>query len=309
MQFGRLSKPRARIVWTLALTTASMVLGAGPASAAPPAIEQPTASDTAQVPIPSVVNAPLDSSLSSAQADAGGRPGAAPSVIRKNQSVSKTGKTYGEWSAAWWQYVLSIPQSKNPLLDEKGKDCGLGQSARVFFLVGTFTSTVDVNGDVVGTANRSQCKIPAGKPLFIPILNAECSTVEGNGNTERELRTCANGFVSNVTELSLEVDGKKVPGLAPGADAFRADSPLFTFNLPKNNILQCPAPGVGQPPVLCPAGPSKSVADGYYVLLEPLSVGAHTIRIHGKAQPINPPKNNSFTLDVTYKPLVVQPRH
>jgi len=254
-----------------------------------------------------VAASPPSGSPDNAQADVGRSPRAAPKVIRQNQAVRETGKTYGEWSAAWWQYVLSIPQSQNPLLDATGALCGQGQSAPVFFLVGTFTTEV-VNGDVFGTANRSQCTAPAGKPLFIPILNAECSTVEGNGTTDAQLRECAHGLVNNVTELSLEIDGKKVSGLSPKAPVFRADSPLFTFNLPTDNILGESCPPAGQPagtlPLrLCPPGPSPSVADGYYVLLEPLSPGEHTIRIQAKAQPINAAEN-SFTLDVTYELLV-----
>jgi hypothetical protein len=29
-------------------------------------------------------------------------------------------KTYGEWSARWWQWVRSIPAGTNPLLDTTG---------------------------------------------------------------------------------------------------------------------------------------------------------------------------------------------
>src|SRR3954452_3884451 len=209
MQSGRRSPRRARVGWTLALAAASMVFAAGPASATPPDAGQRLSLQAAETPMSfGVAASPPSGSPDNAQADVGRSPRAAPKVIRQNQAVRETGKTYGEWSAAWWQYVLSIPQSQNPLLDATGALCGQGQSGPVFFLVGTFTTEV-VNGDVFGTANRSQCTAPAGKPLFIPILNAECSTVEGNGTTEAQLRECAHGFVNNVTELSLEVDGKK----------------------------------------------------------------------------------------------------
>src|SRR5262245_29132534 len=44
------------------------------------------------------------------------------------------GLTYGEWSAKWWQFVLSIPAPNNPLLrDDK---CTVGQTGRVWFLTG-----------------------------------------------------------------------------------------------------------------------------------------------------------------------------
>jgi hypothetical protein len=251
---------------------------------------------------------PANGSPSDARGDAGRQANATPKIIRQNQAVRETGKTYGQLSALWWQYVLSIPPGQNPLLDETGAFCSQGQSAPAFFLVGTFT-TVPLQDDVLGRANRSECKVPAGKPLFIPILNAECSTIEGNGETEEALRGCANGFVDPVSKLSLEVDGKKVPGLIPGVNTFRAESPLFTFNLPIDNLLgeSCPPPGqpAGTPPLRqCPPGPSQAVADGYYVLLEPLSPGSHTIRIQGETPTSD---GHRFILDVTYKPLVVSP--
>src|SRR5262249_45191022 len=43
------------------------------------------------------------------------------------------GRTYGEWGAAWWQWIYSIQTPVNPLLDGP---CEVGQSGPVFFLVG-----------------------------------------------------------------------------------------------------------------------------------------------------------------------------
>ena len=82
------------------------------------------------------------------------------------------GLSYGEWGAAWWQYVFKIPvhdpsnpsQFLNPLFDQTGANCGVGQSGPVFFLVGVINTT--------GTATRS-CTVPANKMLFFPILNYE----------------------------------------------------------------------------------------------------------------------------------------
>jgi hypothetical protein len=83
-----------------------------------------------------------------------------PRVIRPSRSVEETGRTYGQWSARWWQYVLSIPAPENPLLDLTGARCARGQSGPVFFRVGTFTTTTATNGDVNGIAHRSQCSVP-----------------------------------------------------------------------------------------------------------------------------------------------------
>ena len=62
-------------------------------------------------------------------------------IISPNTAEAQTGMTYGEWSAVWWQYVLSPPVSdpNNPLLDPTGAGCAVAQpsSSPVFFLVGT----------------------------------------------------------------------------------------------------------------------------------------------------------------------------
>src|SRR5579871_6045853 len=80
-----------------------------------------------------------------------------PGVLPPNSHAF--GQTYGAWSAAWWQYVLAQPASSNPLLDPTGANCGVGQSGKVFFLVG-------------GVATRNDCIVPAGKALFFPLVNA-----------------------------------------------------------------------------------------------------------------------------------------
>ena len=73
---------------------------------------------------------------------------------------SPFGSTYGEWSARWWQWVLSVPAATNPLNDTTGAQCAQGQTGKVWFLAGTF----------VGPVTRT-CTVPQGKALFFPILN------------------------------------------------------------------------------------------------------------------------------------------
>ena len=189
--------------------------------------------------------------------------------------ASAYGMTYGEWSAAWWQWCFSLPVDQHPLFDTA--DCSAGQSGKVWFLGGTFTVITGEDGSVIGQATR-QCSVPAGKALFFPILNTECSTVEGNGETEEELRSCANFYGSAVehpdSNLECTIDG------VPVADvfSFRVESPLFTYGpMPDNNLLQ--AFGLETP-----AGTtSPAVSDGVFVMLHPLSKGDHTIHFSGSA--------------------------
>src|SRR3954468_7173100 len=74
--------------------------------------------------------------LHSVRADTNPNPG----IVPPDTAGTVTGNTYGGWSAAWWQYVSSIPASDNPLLDQTGADCSVGQSGSVWFLVGVSTS-------------------------------------------------------------------------------------------------------------------------------------------------------------------------
>ena len=81
-----------------------------------------------------------------------------------NPQVKAYGKTYGEWSAQWWQWVHSIPAGINPLLDATGEHCDEGQFAfdndKVWFLAGT----------TGGEAER-HCTVPHGKALLYPLVN------------------------------------------------------------------------------------------------------------------------------------------
>ena len=186
------------------------------------------------------------------------------------------GKTYAQWSAKWWQWALSLPVDQNPFFDETGCANGAnGQSGPVWFLTGVI--------NVSGTAVRD-CTVPVGKALFVPIINVECSTLEPppfHGDNEAELRACATSFP--FADVFAEIDGVPVQNLG----RYLVQSPLFTFTVPANNVL-----GV-------PAGTGQSVANGYYLMLHPLSAGAHVIHFGGTFSSFG------FSLDITYH-LTVQ---
>jgi hypothetical protein len=193
--------------------------------------------------------------------------------------------TYGDWSAAWWQYVLAFPNSTNPYSDLTGVSCSLGQSASpVFFLVGAPQPVTRT------------CTVPAGKALFFPIVNAECSTVEAppfNGTNGQELRTCVALFENAVITDSLHVtiDHRKIHDL----DTFRVQSPLFGFATPANdNFLGVPGATSG-----------SSVSDGYWVMLKPLSPGHHMLHFEAAYSP-SFPFCPGCTQNVTYNLIVTQ---
>ncbi|HUS36091.1 MAG TPA: hypothetical protein VM680_12140 [Verrucomicrobiae bacterium] len=196
------------------------------------------------------------------------------------------GKSYGEWSAEHWKWTYSLPADAHPLTDTA--DVSAGQSGQVWFLGGSWAPTTDLNGNIIGIADRT-VTIPSGKALFFSIVNAEASPVEGNGTTEAELRAAANYFADHAVGLSCTVDGVSIGNL----QNFRTESPLFTFGpLPENNFLGLPE-----------GTTSPSVADGYHVMLAPLSAGQHTIHYTGAIVFTQEADgfDFSFTLDITYR--------
>jgi hypothetical protein len=191
------------------------------------------------------------------------------------------GITYAAESAEFWKYVLAQPASTNPLLDPTGGNCQVGQSGQVFFLVGSF----------VGTVDRTDCQVPAGKTLFFPLVNTVdlntppglcggvpvCNTGGTTSETPDQLRSDIKPALDGAHDLFATIDGKVVPN----PSAFRVQSPVFGITLGADNLAGLPAHGY------------MSVADGYYVMVAPLAAGRHTIHFGGV-------DGNGFTQDVTY---------
>lgn len=201
------------------------------------------------------------------------------------------GKTYGNWSGEFWKWLYSMPENKHPLFDTA--DCGEGQSGDVWFLGGTFATTEESPGTIVGNTTRN-CTLPAGKALFFPIVNYEASIVEGNGQNEAELRENATFIADHIVnkDLKATVDGISIPNLKH----YRVESPLFKFGpLPANNVLQ----RSGFPNAI-PGTTSPSVSDGVHLMLAPLSAGQHTIHWEGTIDLSNTFYGIKFKQDITY---------
>jgi hypothetical protein len=194
------------------------------------------------------------------------------------------GRTYGEWTAAWWQWATSIPVASHPLFD-KG-DCTVGQTGQVFFLGGKFCSTGDTSCNA-STAKR-QCKVPSGKNLFFPIVNSVDSPPPPD--TINNFRAAVQGVIDGATKLEVDLDGQSLTNLR----AFRIQSSVFIFTLPDDNIFTA----LGQPELAGTYFPA--VDDGVYVMLQPLSPGSHLLHFTGSFPAF------SFSLDVTYH-LTVSP--
>jgi hypothetical protein len=183
------------------------------------------------------------------------------------------GLTYGQWTAKWEQWLISMPQQVSAATDSSGKNCAQNQTGPVWFLAGT----------VGGTAERT-CTIPAAKAILFPIVNSECSYAEyPTVKTESDLVACAKQDNNRATNLLATVDGQSLQPL----EKYRVTSPLFNFTFEPNNLFGAPS------------GPTQGVSDGFWVFLQPLSSGNHEIHF-SSFTPSPSPGASPFVIDVTY---------
>ena len=166
------------------------------------------------------------------------------------------GATYVQWEMRFIRYIAAIPASKNPGDDRTGVDCAVGQSGPVWYVENS------------GIGANVRCTVPAGKALLIAAAFPECSTAEGNGNTYEALRSCVESYVADLKEVSVTVDGVQLTDLLTH---YLFQTPLFTYAYPADFVFK---PENSRP------GTTKSVAEGVYVMLAPLSAGHHTIVMH-----------------------------
>jgi hypothetical protein len=151
-----------------------------------------------------------------------------------------------------WTTVLQTPSDRNSF--------GTGGPAFACW---------DLGGTVApfAPAGVDSCTVKPGTKIYVAASTAECSTFEGNGTTEAELRQCATQTDAQVAP-SVALDGKTVT-------ATEAETGPLKILLPAGNLFDQPAGATG-----------LSVAHGWVALLHPLTPGTHTITIDNATQKI-----------------------
>lgn len=116
-----------------------------------------------------------------------------------------------------------------------------------------------------------------------------CATRSDGGSFMVQKRVASTGIAPDQA-VSASLDGQPVQNLSlpPENSPYRATSPGFIFH-------GDPSLQVGDP---CLPRAWAGVADGYWVMLKPLSRGAHTLVFSGTET--WPPPGSPFTVTVTY---------
>jgi hypothetical protein len=195
-------------------------------------------------------------------------------------SSAPAGRTYGQWAAGFWQWVLGVPANNrqthpriNPLMDSTGEQCADHQIGDVWFLAGSW----------IGSVNRS-CTIPAGKSLFVPLINnvyVGFLTDPPEQRTEQFAR--AQAACTEAAVISVSIDGQEVSNptsyftgtSGSQSPAFNVQMPYGTAQDGPGNLLESLGYKIKQ---VQEWFLSPSAEQGYYLFLNPLSPGPHTLQ-------------------------------
>jgi hypothetical protein len=176
-----------------------------------------------------------------------------------DRNTSPFGKSWEEWAAVWYRWMLSTPKNLNPCLDSTGKYCSVNQNnKKVWFLAGTFGNTALV---------RRKCIVPLGKAIFFPVLVKEDSFKEDvDLKTRAELISRSKDATDQVLNMKATVDGQVIEHI----EQYRVQSKIFKVRFPTDNVYDVTP------------GETESVCDGFWLFLKPLGIGRHIIYFKGE---------------------------
>lgn len=158
--------------------------------------------------------------------------------------------------------------------------------------------TMTVNGQKVGylgiksiapATTKYTCSEPAGRPLYVIELSAECSTFHGDhltfGTSNSQLTRCARTeFLGGSPTVTTTIDGHVVADVLKLAVA----TGVYDVHMPKNNVLGTKMPGNG-----------RSAAYGPGLLLTGLAKGTHVIHtVATVSQPVKSKWVDTWTVRV-----------
>jgi hypothetical protein len=196
----------------------------------------------------------------------------------------------------WWQWAISIPLGPNPLTDDSGRDCGVGQRGEYWF----------VAGNAGGRSTRS-CTVPRGVKLVVPVVTSFCYPEEGFDDDASCIAYIVNAMAGyGPADLLLKLDGKDQEirqvcevTVAPGDDISgvpgfcrihrRANRNLFTFRIAQNSILPS-TPGLWR----------ANGANGFWGVIDTrnLAPGKHVLKLKA---------TGDFSTTVTYNLTIASP--
>jgi len=190
------------------------------------------------------------------------------------------GLAYPKHIENFWKWTLGIPAKENPINDPTGGRCATGQSntnSSIFYLAFN-------NGGV----SERVCKVPAGKGLFIPVMQVEISDKDIPGAKPEDLKLATKTDQDSVNSLYLKIGDKEYN--FGDLRKYRTDTDIFDVDYADNGIF-----GIVE------GGPTKASADGYYIITEPLQRGNYTVHYKSSLICLDPGcAEPNFAQDIKY---------
>jgi hypothetical protein len=174
------------------------------------------------------------------------------------------GMSYTEWSKIWFKQFLLFDCEVHPWQNP---------GAELFYTSGP----VYMTAGIPAVGGSTSIIIPHGKALLFPLVNilndypcpAEWNFEPAPGQSLEDFLTQpVIEILSVVSDLSVTIDGDEVSNL----DSYKFITDLFWFTA-NPDLAGCFDPCVT-------GGSQPGVADGYYVMLKPLSKGQHVVHYH-----------------------------
>lgn len=191
------------------------------------------------------------------------------------------GIPYAEHIKNFWKWLIKIPNADTPRNDQTGERCTTGQeksNSSIFYL----------SPNSGGESLSRSCTVPAGKGLFIPVMQVEISDKELPGASIADLDEAAKKDQDGVTSLYLKIGDQEYN--TDSLKKYRLRTDAFEVMFPDNGIFDVKKGGL-----------SKSVADGYYIITDPLAKGNYLIHFKSSlicATPTDP--TCQFAQDIQY---------
>lgn len=205
-------------------------------------------------------------------------------VVQPDEVVG--GRTYADWSAAWWQWAYSLPYTGSPVFDTA--PCDTEQSGPVFFLAGKVCEP----GKTCSPMTTRSCTVPVGKALYFPIQNVADSVIEETtyppffGPLIANMRKGLQGIEDTTTDVDVVLDSKHLP-------AFRMQSVAFDVTVPDNNFFQA-----GGETKIGAGTYAVTVDEGYYLMLDPPTKGKHKLHFTAKNGFFGNAQNVTYNLTI-----------
>jgi hypothetical protein len=219
---------------------------------------------------------------------------AATTILPPGSTVA--GQSIADWTAGWWTRYWQYPFT---LIDPATGNvpATLNNSGRVFYVPTT-------NGDPTLGHVTISFSVPHGTPILVPVLpfdDLEAASIDGNApvaDREHAANVVVTGWLGSVdtTSLFASIDGVPVSNLS----SYLEQTGLFSGGPTQVGSI-AKTGGVTAGDDLYP-----NAAAGYWLLIEGLTLGQHTLDFGGSSGAFTPVSNcctnfqiGPFAVDVT----------